>query len=571
MARAGFFAGFLKPCAVAAFLALVAACGGGGGGGEPVRTVTTVTVSSPTSTPKQGDTVQLTAVARDQFGDVVPGTTATWSSSAPTVATVSTTGLLQALAGGSVAVTATINSVPGTLTLTITPRVTTTVTVSSPTASPSVGETVQLTVVARDQFGDVLAGKAVSWSTSDANAATISATGLLQAVAPGTVVATATIDGLPGSLTLTVVPGAAASVTISSPTATPQAGTTVQLTAVVRDRDGNLVPGATVGWSTSDARIATVSASGLLLALTPGSVVTTATSGGVAGSVSLLVLGPPAAYFINGVEYAFDYQLDAQGRVDNYRISQREGIVYPVGPAGDVNVRECTGSLYGSYRCTGWYRSMTGEAGRIVAVEQNLSWPSSDTYSYGQFGLAEIKESSRLSARQSTDSTSTLSYDEAGRLSEVWTSSLVVSGGSETWNTTATIELDSQGRLLRAGIVTCSSWYGCRESSTAWAYDLAGFMSSAGTTTYSVDADGWLVSRQQESGTLDTYLITRSGGRVAEEQFTQAYPRMFYGGSRPQRVRYQLGRLPVEPLFVPRALTGLNGADYFGVISSHHR
>ena len=34
MARAGFVFQFLKPCAVAAFLALVAACGGGGGGGE---------------------------------------------------------------------------------------------------------------------------------------------------------------------------------------------------------------------------------------------------------------------------------------------------------------------------------------------------------------------------------------------------------------------------------------------------------------------------------------------------------------------------------------------------------
>jgi hypothetical protein len=32
-----------------------------------------------------------------------------------------------------------------------------------------------------------------------------------------------------------------------------------------------------------------------------------------------------------------------------------------------------------------------------------------------------------------------------------------------------------------------------------------------------------------------------------------------------------LGRLPVEPLFVPRAITGRNGADYFGIISSHHR
>src|SRR5512139_3001845 len=99
MARAGFVVRFLQPCAVAALLGFLAACGGGGGGdgGEPVRTVTTVTVTSPTVTPKQGDTVQLTAVAKDQFGTVMPGTTATWSSSAPPVATVSSTGLLQAL------------------------------------------------------------------------------------------------------------------------------------------------------------------------------------------------------------------------------------------------------------------------------------------------------------------------------------------------------------------------------------------------------------------------------------------------------------------------------------------
>ena len=159
MPGAGFVCRFLKPCAVAAFMTVLAACGGGGGGGEPERTVTTVTVSSPTLTPKQGDTVQLTAVARDQFGEAMSGIPASWSSSAPSVATVSSTGLLQALAGGSVTATATISGVPGSLTLTITPRVTTTVTVSSPTASPTVSDTVQLTVVARDQFGDVLAGK----------------------------------------------------------------------------------------------------------------------------------------------------------------------------------------------------------------------------------------------------------------------------------------------------------------------------------------------------------------------------------------------------------------------------
>jgi hypothetical protein len=58
---------------------------------------------------------------------------------------------------------------------------------------------------------------------------------------------------------------------------------------------------------------------------------------------------------------------------------------------------------------------------------------------------------------------------------------------------------------------------------------------------------------------------------VAEESFTQAEQRAHYVFSELQRVRYEWGRLPGEPLFVPRAPTGLNGADYFGIVSSHHR
>src|SRR5512143_1379947 len=92
MASTGCVARLLQPFAAAAVMAvLLSACGGGGGGGEPIGTVNSVTVSSPTATPKQGDMVQLTAVAKDQFGTVMASTTAAWSSSAPAVATVSST------------------------------------------------------------------------------------------------------------------------------------------------------------------------------------------------------------------------------------------------------------------------------------------------------------------------------------------------------------------------------------------------------------------------------------------------------------------------------------------------
>ena len=316
MARAGFVTRFLKRCAVAAFLVFVAACGGGSGGGEPVRTVATVTVSSPTLTPKQGDTLQLSAVARDQFGEVMPGTTASWSSSAPSVATISSTGLLQALAGGSVTVTATIDNVPGSLTLTVTARVTTTVTVGSPTQALQVGETVQLTAVARDQFGDVVAGKTATWSTSDATIATVSAAGVVQAVAPGTVVATATIDGVPGAQTLTVSPRTVASVTISSPTSSPKEGDSVQLTATARDPFGNIVPGVTATWSVSDATVAAVSATGLLQTYATGTVQAKATVGGVSGMASLTVTAIKVAVTIGAKEVVYRYATDRCSDLD---------------------------------------------------------------------------------------------------------------------------------------------------------------------------------------------------------------------------------------------------------------
>ncbi|MCU0940106.1 MAG: Ig-like domain-containing protein, partial [Burkholderiaceae bacterium] len=288
----------------------MAACGGGGDGGEPIRTVTTVSVSSPTLAPKQGDTVQLTAVAKDQFGDVISGTTATWSSSAPAVATVSASGLLQALAGGTVTVTATISNVPGSLSLTVMARVTTSVTVSSPTQTLQVGEVAQLTAVARDQFGDVLAGKTAAWSTADSTIATVSSTGLVQALAPGAVSITATVDAVAGSVSLTVAPRTVASVAVSGPTSTPKEGDSVQLTATARDQFGNVVPGTTASWAVSDAAIAAVSATWLLQTYATGTVQATATIGGISGALTLTVSAIKVGVTVGAKEVVFDYTTD---------------------------------------------------------------------------------------------------------------------------------------------------------------------------------------------------------------------------------------------------------------------
>jgi len=98
----------------------------------PVHTPTTVDVVSPVASPWVGETVLLSAVARDASGGIIPGTTATWSVSNPAVATISEIGALKALATGTVDVTATVSGVSGAAALTV---------VAMPRISVSVGTT----------------------------------------------------------------------------------------------------------------------------------------------------------------------------------------------------------------------------------------------------------------------------------------------------------------------------------------------------------------------------------------------------------------------------------------------
>jgi hypothetical protein len=89
--------------------------------GAPSATVTSVVVSGNASYINKNQTSQLTAVANMSDGtpDDVTGT-ATWLSSAPTVASVSATGLVTALNNGAAAITASSGGQTGTLNIAVT-------------------------------------------------------------------------------------------------------------------------------------------------------------------------------------------------------------------------------------------------------------------------------------------------------------------------------------------------------------------------------------------------------------------------------------------------------------------
>ena len=111
----------------------------------------------------------------------------------------------------------------------------------------SFGETVQLAASAQDASGTAISGKTFTWSSSDANIATVSASGLVTAVANGSVTIMATSDGVSGTAAVDVNQVAAQLTFTVQPTdVVAGEAMTPAIEVVIHDANGNVVDNATV-------------------------------------------------------------------------------------------------------------------------------------------------------------------------------------------------------------------------------------------------------------------------------------------------------------------------------------
>ena len=168
------------------------------------------------------------------------------------------------------------------------------VAVTAPVTTLAIGQTTQATAVPKDSKGTPLTGRTVTWSSSSPGIATVSATGLITAVSAGTVAIKATVDGVVGTLGITVsastgTSGTLASVRVTLVQTSVQLGQTTQATAVALDASGKAVSAGTPTWSSANSSVATVSATGLVTTVGAGQVTIKATIAGVSGSTTLSV------------------------------------------------------------------------------------------------------------------------------------------------------------------------------------------------------------------------------------------------------------------------------------------
>ena len=175
---------------------------------EPVtgpRTVASVAVTPPTSAIVIGETVSLAATAKDASGSVIVGRALQWTTSNASIATVSSAGVVLAVAQGIATISATIDGKSGSAAITVSPVSVASVRLTPTTVVLERNATRQLTAVAVDAAGSPLDGRAVQRSTDAPTVATVSTTGMVQAVGTGYAVIRATVEGRSASSAITVV------------------------------------------------------------------------------------------------------------------------------------------------------------------------------------------------------------------------------------------------------------------------------------------------------------------------------------------------------------------------------
>ena len=261
----------------------------------PAPTLASIAVTPGNPTVAIGGTQQFKATgtysdssSKDLTGSV------TWWSSNTAVATISASGLASAGGQGSSNIAASAGGITGSASLTV-PAPTLqsiAVTPAAPSIAKGLTQQFKATGTYSDSSSKDLTGL-VTWLSSNGAVAAISQSGLASAVGQGSSNIAASVGGITGQASLSVSAPTLQSIAVSPAAPSIAKGLTQQFKATGTYSDAStqdLTGSAT--WTSSKTGVATISAGGLVTAVTAGASTIAAMSGSITGQAALTVTAP---------------------------------------------------------------------------------------------------------------------------------------------------------------------------------------------------------------------------------------------------------------------------------------
>ena len=268
--------------------------------GSATLDVTTATLQSITITPDNAivpphSRVQMTAIGHFTDGSQLVLSGVSWHTNAPQYAMVNGSGVLRTKNSKNklVTVTAKLNGVSGTTTVTVTSMTVQTMAIQPADASIAAGTKQQLMLIGTLSDGTTQVDLTASarWQTSNYADAVIDRQGVATGVAAGTVTITATINGQgSATTTLTVTNATLQSITVTPDNPTIALGASQQFAASGSFSDGSTQDiTSVVTWTSSTPTVAVMNQSGVASSASHGTTNINATLAGVTGSTMLTV------------------------------------------------------------------------------------------------------------------------------------------------------------------------------------------------------------------------------------------------------------------------------------------
>ncbi len=199
--------------------------------------VASVEVSPSKQSIVAGQTLQVTARAKDAAGNTVAGGQVLWLSGPFEIASVDQQGLVRAFRQGNLKIVARIGGKTGSAEFTVLPKPPVKVVVSAPQATVVVGGLLDLTATPLTEDEEPLLGRALGFRSSAPAVATVDPGGVVTGHSAGRAVVTVTDGSVSGTFSVTVVPNPVVKLEVAGAAST-RTGDVVRMTVKGFDRTG---------------------------------------------------------------------------------------------------------------------------------------------------------------------------------------------------------------------------------------------------------------------------------------------------------------------------------------------
>ena len=243
---------------------------------------------------RDGQAIALDAEVTNPQGHVLEHKQHTeWRSSDERIATVDSTGLVTAQDTGDVLIIVDEKKAADTVRIRIVPVPVKRVEVTGPD-SIAVRDTVTYAAAALDSAGELLAGRAVTWHSTDGLVLESEGEGVAAGTAVGSAQLEATVDEVIGRAPVRVWPPSIATIVVHPADASVALYRSLTLTATVKDRHGIVLTDRAVSWSAADASVLGVTG-GVVTTVAPGGSDVDAEAEGKRGTAHVTVTNPVEA------------------------------------------------------------------------------------------------------------------------------------------------------------------------------------------------------------------------------------------------------------------------------------